>query len=252
MLSNSILMLEASSFRSIKPMVLVTCRHHKVRKKPMDLQTVTRPKNVLRRPQQYDYFLVLDFEATCEKSNQTMNYYQQEIVEFPVHKVNSNNFQTEDVFHSFVKPIINPQLSNYCSSLTGISQVDVDSSPELGAVLEYFDRWMTNNVITSGKSFIFVTSGDWDLKKMLPTECREKKIPMKSYFTDYININKSFAYTMGKWPRFGKGRIPAMLALLELAKIGEFHRGVSDCQNIISIMKSLADKGCIFKPEENT
>ncbi|KAH7970443.1 hypothetical protein HPB49_006881 [Dermacentor silvarum] len=64
-------------------------------------------------PQQaFDYFLVLDFEATCsaEKGIPT----PQEIIEFPVLKVNGRTFETEATFHTYVQPQAHPQLTAFC------------------------------------------------------------------------------------------------------------------------------------------
>lgn len=238
--------------QSVKQMTClrnVTCRHYKTHKKQIDLSQIqSADKGTLKHVSQlYDCFLVLDFEATCEKKELSPTF-EQEIIEFPVFKVNSKSYEVEDVFHSFVKPVINTEITNYCSTLTGIAQNDVEKEGDLATVLERFDKWMNDCVFSLEKSHIFVTSGDWDLKKMLPTECNNKNICMKEYFYPYVNINKSFAYTVGKWPRHGKGRLPAMLAMLDLPKVGDFHRGTDDCRYIIEIMKSLADKGCVFAP----
>lgn len=54
-------------------------------------QTIAYPR------QNYDYFLVLDFEATCD--NQT-KLNPSEIIEFPVLKINGQTFQCESVFHT--------------------------------------------------------------------------------------------------------------------------------------------------------
>ncbi|XP_075527466.1 snipper isoform X7 [Dermacentor variabilis] len=64
-------------------------------------------------PQQaFDYFLLLDFEATCsaEKGVPT----PQEIIEFPVLKVNGRTFETEATFHTYVQPQAHPQLTAFC------------------------------------------------------------------------------------------------------------------------------------------
>ncbi len=47
--------------------------------------------------QNYDYFLVLDFEATCDEERKT---HPIEIIEFPVLKINARTFQCESTFHT--------------------------------------------------------------------------------------------------------------------------------------------------------
>jgi inhibitor of KinA sporulation pathway (predicted exonuclease) len=48
-------------------------------------------------PQNYDYFLVLDFEATCDEGRKI---HPIEIIEFPVLKINARTFQCESTFHT--------------------------------------------------------------------------------------------------------------------------------------------------------
>ena len=50
-------------------------------------------------------------------------FYRQEIIEFPAVLVNTVTKQIEDEFHSYVRPILNPVLTKFCTSLTGIQQV---------------------------------------------------------------------------------------------------------------------------------
>lgn len=202
---------------------------------------------VLPCQQMYDHFLVIDFEATCERKDSIIKY-DQEIIEFPAFKVNSSTFEIENAFHSFVRPTLNPTLSDFSTQLTGITQTEIDNQPTIKEVLDLFHSWMENHILCHNKKFIFCTSGDWDLMKMLPNECKTKNLFLPKYFYPYINVNKSFALTMGKWPRQGKGRLHAMMHLLDIKISGELHQGTSDCKNIILVMKELAKRGHIFKP----
>ncbi len=71
--------------------------------------------------QDFDYFLVLDFEATCIKD---MRINPQEIIEFPCLLVNSRTFEVEARFHRYVKPVYRPKLSPFCIKLTGKCKKD--------------------------------------------------------------------------------------------------------------------------------
>ena len=50
-----------------------------------------------------------------------------------------------DVFHSFVRPVINPKLSEFCKSLTGIEQETVDKAEVFQDVLIRFESWMKSH-----------------------------------------------------------------------------------------------------------
>ncbi|XP_023617646.1 ERI1 exoribonuclease 3 isoform X7 [Eptesicus fuscus] len=115
-------------------------------------------------PQRYHYFLVLDFEATCDKPQ----IQPQEIIEFPILKLNGRTMEIESTFHMYVQPVIHPQLTPFCTELTGIIQAMVDGQPSLQQVLERVDEWMAKEgLLDPNVKSIFVTCGDWDLKIML-------------------------------------------------------------------------------------
>jgi len=71
--------------------------------------------------QLFDYFLVLDFEATCDYKRPLE---PQEIIEFPCLKMNARSLEVESTFHRFVRPVAHPQLTPFCIELTGITQGD--------------------------------------------------------------------------------------------------------------------------------
>lgn len=114
-------------------------------------------------PQRYHYFLVLDFEATCDKPQ----IHPQEIIEFPILKLNGRTMEIESTFHMYVQPVVHPQLTPFCTELTGIIQAMVDGQPSLQQVLERVDEWMAKEgLLDPNVKSIFVTCGDWDLKVM--------------------------------------------------------------------------------------
>lgn len=94
----------------------------------------------------YDYICVVDFEATCEVDNPAG--YHHEIIEFPMVLIDTHTLEIVssdggvrsrracaagailhsslrqvDSFQEYVKPELNPQLSDFCVKLTGIAQV---------------------------------------------------------------------------------------------------------------------------------
>ncbi|KAK7100153.1 hypothetical protein V1264_023146 [Littorina saxatilis] len=192
------------------------------------------------KDQHFDYFLVLDFEATCDN---TQKIIPQEIIEFPVLKLNPKTLQVESVFHQYVQPRAHKELTPFCIELTGIVQDMVDGQPHIEETLEKFHEWMKTELLDKDASFTFVTCGDWDLKTMLPSQCRHFNIPVRPYFKSWINIKKSFADVTGEFP---KGMMP-MLHKLQIPHRGRHHSGIDDCRNIAAILKGLLEKGYVFK-----
>lgn len=199
--------------------------------------------NMAVKEQPFDYFLVLDFEATCSREKPPP--HPQEIIEFPVLKVNGRSFQVESTFHQYVQPRVHRELSSFCTELTGIIQDMVDEQPFLEEVLEKFHQWMCSEGLLGPpeKRVAFVTFGDWDLQKMLPSQCSYFKIPVPEYLTSWINLKKAFVEATGHWPK----TLPETLEYCRLEQVGRHHSGIDDCRNITSVLRWLAEKGHIFR-----
>ncbi|KAJ1432578.1 Ribonuclease H-like superfamily [Sesbania bispinosa] len=73
--------------------------------------------------QEFQYFVVIDFEATCDKDK---NPHPQEIIEFPSVIVSSVTGQLEACFQTYVRPTCNQLLSDFCKDLTGIQQIQLN------------------------------------------------------------------------------------------------------------------------------
>ncbi|KAL8284280.1 hypothetical protein RQP46_005029 [Phenoliferia psychrophenolica] len=147
--------------------------------------------------QDFDAFLVIDVEATCERieglHSKLAFSYPNEIIEWPVvlltwtKKVTAPVLDTagdptgahadvvdddeweltvKDEYHSFVKPSWSPQLSPFCTELTGITQADVENAPTYSQVLDHFYSTfiLRHNLFTKTTRTAWVTDGPWDLR----------------------------------------------------------------------------------------
>lgn len=147
------------------------------------------------QPQAFDYFVVLDFEATCEKGAQI---YPQEIIEFPSVLVDGATGNLESEFRTYVRPQHHPVLTDFCRDLTGIRQADVDSGVQLSEALRLHGAWLRASAwARNGGCFAVVTWGDWDLRTMLETECRFKGLTKPPYFNHWIDLKIPFATALG-------------------------------------------------------
>jgi ERI1 exoribonuclease 3 len=193
-----------------------------------------------------DYLYVLDFEATCTDTNEFPDH-EMEIIEFPIIIFDLKTNKVIDIFHTYVKPVINPTLTNFCKELTKIKQQQVDNAIEF------------KDALTQAAEFIakypnghFVTCGDWDLKTALPNQIKLAQINIKSitnykYFKAWINIHKEFKnfyedYNRGKKSACGSA-IKRMLQHLNMEFEGTLHSGIDDTKNIVRIVKKMAEDG---------
>lgn len=180
----------------------------------------------------YDYFAVLDFEATCWDDNNN-----HEIIEFPTVIIDCRTGKEVDRIEQFVRPTYNPTVSDFCHQLTTITQAQVDAGWSFVDAFSAHQKFMSKY-----PNSIFVTCGDWDLRTMLPRDAQANGIEVPAQYKKYINIKHVFrqAYPDAK----GKG-LPDMLARSGLEMTGTLHRGIDDCVNIARITVHLANMGAL-------
>ena len=176
------------------------------------------------------HLIVLDFEATCWEENK-----DHEIIEFPSVVIDLSSLAIVDRIEQFVKPIRKPILSQFCVSLTSITQSQVDNGIPLEEAFNNhyaFCQQYPNSIL--------VTCGDWDLRTMLPADCRDKRLSIPEYYKKWINIKHVFKKYNSKCKAKG---MDGMLHALGLPLLGTHHRGIDDCVNIAQIVIALYGKG---------
>ncbi|MDP2436536.1 MAG: 3'-5' exonuclease [archaeon] len=188
----------------------------------------------------FDFFLVLDFEATCQEGARIT---PQEVIEFPVVCVCAKSRAIVWELQNYVKPVVHPRLSPFCTSLTGITQDTVDAGISFPAALDALTAKMRETgllpVMPSSPRFIFVTCGDWDLQVMLSGQLRLSNLKRPSFFNQWINIKQPF---MTKYRQTHSLGMAAMLKVLKMKMVGRHHSGIDDCRNIAAILlRMIAD-----------
>ena len=151
-------------------------------------------------------------------------------------------FDIENEFHTYVKPQFHPTLSEFCTSLTGISQDTVEHQPDFITVLDLFDKWLKSQKIENS-SFVVLTCGNWDLNTCLRHQCDDYKTEFPSWGTKWINLKKAHQKVFGHFPR----SFATILSDLDLQFEGRPHSGIDDTKNIAKAVKALALKGHVFE-----
>lgn len=188
--------------------------------------------------QEFQYFVVIDFEATCDKE---MNPNPQEIIEFPSVIVNSATGQLESYFQRYVRPAYNQHLTDFCKELTGIQQTQVDSGVSLSEALLMHDEWLEAKGIKH-KNFAVVTWSNWDCRVMLESECRLKRIRKPPYFNRWINLKVPFQEVFGGV----RCNLKEAVQLSGLAWEGRAHCGLDDARNTARLLALLMRGGFRF------
>ena len=183
----------------------------------------------------HKYWLVMDFEATCESDDPR---WQNEIIEFPCVMVfTSAPYEKVAEFQSFVRPTSRPTLTNFCKNLTSIKQADVDSAPPLSSVLSSFDAFLQTHGCSEG-NVLPIFCGDWDVSECLLNECARKGIDglVPPILSSWCNTKLIYQRVTGERKRKG---MDGMLNSLGLELDGTHHRGIDDSRNIAQIIRSL-------------
>lgn len=178
---------------------------------------------------QMEYFVVVDFEATCSSDN-SMPKEEFEIIEFGAVLLDKSSYYNISSFSKFVKPQVHPVLSQYCRELTTITQEDIDSADSFPRVLEDFNTWCRS---FPGRK-TFCSWGAYD-KNQLIRDCARHKV--KYPFDDeHINVKELFSDKKNYKRRYG---LKPALKKLKVEFIGTQHRALDDAKNVTNILKIL-------------
>ena len=180
-------------------------------------------------------YCIIDFEATCWPGDGNKTH-QMEIIEFAAVLVDKNFIRLGE-FDLFVKPKLNPILTQYCTDLTSITQYHVNLAQEFTAVHSSFVKWLSNY---PGSTFC-----SWGLydKNQLQQDCQLHKLTFP--FSDiHLNLKNIWSETV-KHKRCG---LTKALNFSNMQFSGIKHRGIDDAHNIVAVCKqanvSLDDAFC--------
>ena len=133
-----------------------------------------------------------------------------------------------------------PKLTPFCTELTGITQDKVDAGIPFTEALAKYHSFLSSaadDIHIEGPytNCHILTCGDWDLKQMLPKQCRVSGIPIPGFMKRWVNIKK----VMPKFKAFTRTKVYGMTHMLELLGLeleGRHHSGIDDCRNIARIV----------------
>jgi len=148
--------------------------------------------------------------------------FQNEIIEIGAVKVNET-LEIVDEFSEFIRPVINPELSDFCKELTTISQADVNAADLFPKVLDRFTEWIDED-------YVLCSWGKYD-KSQFEKDCVRHKLD-----TAWLQNHISLKHQHGE--KVGNGRYYGMKAALKnsgLVLQGTHHRGIDDARNIAQL-----------------
>lgn len=130
-----------------------------------------------------------DFECQCDNRKDSPLSFN-EIVEFPVVVVDVHLKKVIAEFHTYVRPTLHPELTPFCTELTGIEQHWVDSGLILDEALQKLHSFLENLGLFETE-FIFASCGDFD-GNQINREATHKSLQLPNYLMRWINLKKVF------------------------------------------------------------
>jgi len=168
-------------------------------------------------------FIIVDLEATCDKDNKD---FINEIIEIGAVKIiGGEKPKVVDTFCSFVKPIINLIITDFCKNLTSISQEDVDKAEKFPVVLKQFKEWGEID-----KDYLICSWGFYD-KKQFIQDCKLHNLNSKWVENNHISLKHQHGEILGRTPM----GMPKALKIAGFPLEGTHHRGIDDAKNIAKI-----------------
>jgi len=164
-----------------------------------------------------DYYLVVDLEATCDDLH-TIPRHESEIIEIGAVLVDGASLQPIAEQTIFVRPIVHPDLTPFCTQLTTITQAMVDHALVFPAA--------ASRLAAFGAGALFCSWGAYD-RNQLAADARRHGIAAP--FDDHWNLKEAYATRAGS--RKGLGTMAA-LRQLGIRPEGTHHRGIDDARNI--------------------
>ncbi|XP_039283068.1 probable tubulin polyglutamylase ttll-15 [Nilaparvata lugens] len=175
------------------------------------------------------------------------SHRKHEIIEFPAILVDSEKQAVIDEFHSYVKPVKHPKLSDFCIELTGIAQETVDKSEEFSGVFTKFNKWLKKHGLDSKSKYAIVTDGPCDMGRFLFGQCEFSNVQFPYYAKKWINIRRVFSSHY----KSRKVCLASMLQSFGVEFDGRLHCGLDDARNIANLLIHMIKDGVSIDINEN-
>ena len=176
--------------------------------------------------------LVVDLEATCWENRQSpsgepQSVQNMEIIEFGC-ALATRSGELLDSRSFLVRPTWAPELSEFCTSLTSISQTMVEAAPDYSGATRQLDSWSGD---LSG-AFIWCSWGNYDRLHILADSAKHGCAPALLKYP-HLNLKRIWRRSTGQKRKNG---LAHALRYHHLGFEGHHHRGVDDARNMVRLL----------------
>ena len=204
-----------------------------LRKNVFSIQTEMHNPQVIEQFGHLDekeFIASIDLELTCWENEEGPGNFsdEMEVIEIGIHLLRAEDYSHVKDFQCFIRPTQKPELSDFCTKLTGITQEDVDTAAPLIEVLpQLFEE------LPPHKKLIFASWGS-------DTPALEREYHQKMGGGEplidprFINVAVHFRSRYAK-----KGGIKKALNALGIPQEEPVHRALPDAISAVKILKEL-------------
>lgn len=175
-------------------------------------------------------FIIYDLEATCWRGRPPHGI--NEIIEIGAVKINPLG-EILGIYNKFIRPSVNPILSDFCKSLTSISQENVDRAKNFAETIEEFQEWAE----IPEKDYKLCSWGKFDVQ-LLDTNCQLHKLE-SDWLVHYINVKDAYHRIKGEHKLSG---LKNTIKHEGMEFTGIHHRAISDAENLAKIFIKYIDE----------
>ncbi|MDO9519356.1 MAG: 3'-5' exonuclease [Pseudohongiella sp.] len=189
--------------------------------------TTCKLSSIWRREGMSDLVVVCDLEATCWEDGETQTIERMEVIEIGCLLIDFEGNQIDE-FSSFVRPVQNPILTDFCTTLTTIRQEDVDNAPVFCDAMSALDAWL------DARSIGWASWGRFDCKLLLNQQQRYSE---DFAFTKLPHLNIKDLWRRSTRPKHSRTTdLYQALAFHGLLFEGVPHRALTDAQNTAKLV----------------
>lgn len=177
-------------------------------------------------------YIIVDLEATCEDRDllkQQGRTFDNEIIEIGAVKVNEEG-EIIGSFSRFVKPFVEPVLTDFCKELTSIAKDDIDVSESFPVALRAFQEW-------AGEDYHLCSWGFYD-KRQFKLDCERHRLDT-SWLVPHISLKHQYQGIKKLSRPVG---VSKALSKEGFQFEGTPHRGIDDARNIAKLFVKFKDR----------
>jgi inhibitor of KinA sporulation pathway (predicted exonuclease) len=185
-------------------------------------------------------YLIIDLEATCSNDG-SVPREEMELIEIGAVMLDAQTFEVASEFQSFVRPVRHRRLTEFCTSLTTITQAEIDVAPLFPQAVSRMQDWLVGF-----DEWLFCSWGNYDRTQFLQ-DCAFHGVPYP-FGEGHFNVKDAFSKWLDVRRRFGLGEA---LTRLGLEFEGTQHRGIDDVRNIARVIRRVCEEVQQPKPPMN-